>query len=187
MSSVVISGDTSGAITLAAPAVAGTNTITLPASVGTMITTGSPQSGSVIQVVSAGYSTVVSSTTNTWTNTGITTSITPKFSTSKILASVFVQGCTKAAGVPGTQLCLRLNRNSTTVITFATNAGDTSGNTGVDIGTIASEYLDSPATVSSTTYTVQIANDNNTGTVYINNNYILGAVTSTITLMEIAA
>ena len=41
MSSVVISGDTSGAITLAAPAVAGTNTITLPASTGTVLTTGS--------------------------------------------------------------------------------------------------------------------------------------------------
>jgi len=37
MSSVVISGDTSGAITLAAPAVAGTNTITLPASTGTVV------------------------------------------------------------------------------------------------------------------------------------------------------
>ena len=37
MSSVVISGDTSGAITLAAPAVAGTNTITLPASTGTAV------------------------------------------------------------------------------------------------------------------------------------------------------
>ena len=36
MSSVKISGDTSGVITLAAPAVAGTNTITLPASTGTL-------------------------------------------------------------------------------------------------------------------------------------------------------
>jgi len=37
MSSVVISGDSSGAITLSAPAVAGTNTITLPASTGTAL------------------------------------------------------------------------------------------------------------------------------------------------------
>ena len=37
MSSVVISGDTSGQVTLAAPAVAGSNTITLPASTGTAI------------------------------------------------------------------------------------------------------------------------------------------------------
>jgi hypothetical protein len=40
MSSVVISGDTSGAITLAAPAVAGTNTITLPAAAGTVMVSG---------------------------------------------------------------------------------------------------------------------------------------------------
>jgi hypothetical protein len=39
MSSVVISGDTSGAITLAAPAVSGTNTITLPASTGSVVLT----------------------------------------------------------------------------------------------------------------------------------------------------
>ena len=37
MSSVVISGDTSGAITLSAPAVAGTNTITLPALTGNAV------------------------------------------------------------------------------------------------------------------------------------------------------
>lgn len=37
MSSVIISGDTSGAITLAAPAVAGTNTATLPATTGTVL------------------------------------------------------------------------------------------------------------------------------------------------------
>jgi len=40
MSSVVISGDTSGAITLAAPSVAGTNTITLPAQTGTVLVGG---------------------------------------------------------------------------------------------------------------------------------------------------
>jgi hypothetical protein len=40
MSSVVISGDTSGAITLAAPAVAGTNTITLPNATGTAMVSG---------------------------------------------------------------------------------------------------------------------------------------------------
>lgn len=37
MSSVIITGDTSGAITLAAPSVAGTNTVTLPASTGTAL------------------------------------------------------------------------------------------------------------------------------------------------------
>lgn len=41
MSSIVLSGDTSGAITIAAPAVAGTNTLTLPAKTGTVLTTAS--------------------------------------------------------------------------------------------------------------------------------------------------
>jgi len=41
MSSIVVSGDTSGAITIAAPAVAGTNTLTLPANTGTVVSTGS--------------------------------------------------------------------------------------------------------------------------------------------------
>ena len=40
MSSVIISGDTSGAITLSAPTVAGTNTITLPAGTGTVAVQG---------------------------------------------------------------------------------------------------------------------------------------------------
>lgn len=41
MSSVIIAGDTSGTITLAAPAVAGSTTLTLPATSGTMLTTAS--------------------------------------------------------------------------------------------------------------------------------------------------
>ena len=40
MSSVIISGDTSGAITLSAPSVAGTNTATLPAATGTVMVSG---------------------------------------------------------------------------------------------------------------------------------------------------
>ena len=64
MSSVIITGDTSGAITLAAPAVAGTNTITLPASTGTVATT------SQIIGVSQSWSDVTSTRTagTTYTN-----------------------------------------------------------------------------------------------------------------------
>jgi hypothetical protein len=40
MSSIVISGDTSGSITLSAPAVSGTNTATLPAATGTVMVSG---------------------------------------------------------------------------------------------------------------------------------------------------
>ena len=40
MSSVVISGDTSGSVTLSAPAVAGSTTLTLPAATGTVMVSG---------------------------------------------------------------------------------------------------------------------------------------------------
>jgi len=63
MSSVVISGDTSGAITLAAPAVAGTNTINLPAAAGTVMVSGNMPAFSAYQsaasALSAGTTTKV--------------------------------------------------------------------------------------------------------------------------------
>lgn len=52
MSSLFITGDTSGSITLAAPAIAGTNTATLPAATGTVLVGAAPSA----------------STTNTVTN-----------------------------------------------------------------------------------------------------------------------
>jgi hypothetical protein len=45
MSSIVVSGDTSGAITLQAPLVAGTNTITIPAATGVMALTSQVPNG----------------------------------------------------------------------------------------------------------------------------------------------
>jgi hypothetical protein len=49
MSSVIISGDTSGAVTLTVPAVAGTNTVTIPASTGTVMVSGNMPAFSAYQ------------------------------------------------------------------------------------------------------------------------------------------
>ena len=48
MASLVLTGDTSGQVTIAAPAVAGTNTLTLPALTGTILT--NKTAGTVLQV-----------------------------------------------------------------------------------------------------------------------------------------
>ena len=56
MSSVVISGDTSGAITLAAPAVSGTNTATLPAATGTVMVSGNQPAFSAYQTANQSVS-----------------------------------------------------------------------------------------------------------------------------------
>jgi len=67
MSSIVVSGDTSGTITIAAPAVAGTNTLTLPANTGTVLTTASTF-GATGPAFSAYLATTNQSiTTNTYT------------------------------------------------------------------------------------------------------------------------
>lgn len=58
MSSVVISGDTSGSVTLQAPAIAGTTVLTLPTTNGTIVTTGTTSgiSGSAITTGTVGVS-----------------------------------------------------------------------------------------------------------------------------------
>jgi hypothetical protein len=73
MSSVIISGDTSGAITLAAPAVSGTNTATLPAATGTVMVSGNMPAFSygqtVAQTLSAGTFTKITFTTSDFDTT----------------------------------------------------------------------------------------------------------------------
>ena len=67
MAGIIVSGDTSGAVTLQAPAVAGTVTVTLPATTGTMLTTAST-TGVSGNAISAG--TVAEAYGGTGTTTG---------------------------------------------------------------------------------------------------------------------
>ena len=176
--SVVISGSSSGTITLDTPAVAGTNTITLPASTGTVLTTGSPQSGSVIQVVQSTSTTAFSTTSASMVATGISASITPKFSTSKILVRMTVQVASNANGAG-----IAIYRATTSI--WSPNTFDGSGFYGIYPSIICLnnlEYLDSPATTSSTTYNLYLASRSGLSSTVGTNN--AGTV---ITLMEIAA
>jgi energy-coupling factor transporter ATP-binding protein EcfA2 len=183
MSSVVISGNTSGTITLDAPAVAGTTTLTLPATSGTVLTSASNTNfptGSVLQVVSATYNTQVSTTTNAQLDTGLTATITPKSATSKILVVVDQNGCGKETS--DTAINLLLYRNST-VIAYPGQVVGYTGNTGLSfVGTIGATILDSPATTSATTYKTTFSSWQNNARVYVQ----FQASWSTITLMEIA-
>lgn len=176
--SVVISGSSSGTITLDTPAVAGTNTITLPASTGTVLTTGSPQSGSVIQVVQSTSTTAFSTTSASMVATGISASITPKFSTSKILVRMTVQVASNANGAG-----IAIYRATTSI--WSPNTFDGAGYYGIYPVIICLnnlEYLDSPATTSSTTYNLYLASRSGLSSTVGTNN--AGTV---ITLMEIAA
>lgn len=186
MSSITINGDTSGSIILQAPAVSGSTTLTLPTTTGTLVTSNAMPTGSVLQVVQGTLTGNFQSTSSsTFIDTGLTASITPKFSTSKILVIVEQSGCSKQSGNTGFNL--RLLRGSSTIQTI-TDAGFYTGTTAdTRFNIVSGCYLDSPATISSTTYKTQFANyANGVGSVYVND-YGNTFTTSTITLLEIAA
>jgi hypothetical protein len=187
MSKVAIAGDSSGTgtFTIKSPNSNSDRTLNLPDVSGTLLsnasTAGFP-AGSVLQVVQASTTTAVTNSTNTYTDTGLTATITPTSASSKILVLVS-QACYKSNGNINNGVNIKLFRG-------ATDLGRTvyvQGFTGTTLELFASaafEFLDSPATASAVTYKTQFAN---------NVNAALSSVQpdsngrSTITLMEIAA
>lgn len=165
---------------------------TLPPMVGTQLTalnasnlsTGTVAAdrlpaGCVRQVVTATYATEVTSSTNSFADTGLTAAITPASASNKVLVFVSQAGCGKENG---TGLGLKLVRASSDLITFAQQAGNTNSAARNYIGTVACTYLDSPASNASVTYKTQFASSSNIAAAYVQQN---GGSTSTIVLMEV--
>jgi len=182
--SIVLVGSTSGSITLQEPAVAGTTVLTLPAVTGTVLTDTSPKAGNVIQVVQSTNSTLATNSSTSYTQLGPTASITPSSSSNKILVSIsFVVGNNnnglheEAAIYKNSSILQALG-----VISYNQNGGG--------LGSILNyEYLDSPATTSSTTYAMYFKNGGGDGGSFtVNPTWTsYGGGFSTITLKEIAA
>ena len=114
--------------------------------------------GHILQVVSANTSSTVTLSSATYTDTGLTATITPKFASSKILVMA-----TLAINHGNDEGCgIRLIRNSTTLYTsgnpyqflYSNNTGDS-----YNRGSIYE--LDSPSTTSSTTYKIQFSSYDN--------------------------
>ncbi len=143
-------------------------------------------SGSVLQVVNASYGSYTSTTSTSPVDLGLTASITPTSSSSKILAFVSINGCEKANNTASIRF--RLVRNSTDIFSFENIIfGGTSSP--IAYGNTSTSYLDSPTTTSATTYKVQWNVSNGSGIIYINNygSGGVGTTNCTLTLMEIAA
>lgn len=192
MSKIALSGDPSGTgtFTIASPNSNSNYTLTLPANSGTVLTTASTgqvvpaaalPTGSVLQVVQTTYSTEFNSTSATWTDIGLSASITPLFSSSKILVLVMHGEISKTA-TTGARVGVRLLRGASVISTFASGLLYT-GSAINNRCPASFVYLDSPATTSSTTYKTQASNPDASGTVTFQNNSTM----STMTLMEIAA
>jgi len=138
--------------------------------------------GKVLQVVNATYTGAVGSSSSTYSDTGLTATITPTLSTSKILVIAHQTGVYKTGTDAGNGTDLRLVRGATSLIQFDGYLGYTLSNT---VSHVASgvTYLDSPATTSATTYKTQFRSVIGASQVFVN----ADNATSTITLMEIGA
>ena len=135
--------------------------------------------GTVLQVVQGTATASVSSSSSTYSDTGLSATITPTSATSKILVIVSHPQCAKNTNNIGLQL--KLVRNGSDVVGFSTYLGYTGS--GLDQYFYAGgSYLDSPASASALTYKTQFGSYNSGSAV------VVQAVTpSSIILMEIAA
>lgn len=138
--------------------------------------------GKVLQVVNATYSTEVDSTSNSFTDTGLTASITPSSSASKILVIISQPYLLRYTGSYA-ELTGHFNilRGATQILLAYVGVRANSTSELNQITTWNHLYLDSPATTSSVTYKTQVKNPPAVGVVRANQ----GA--SSITLMEIGA
>jgi hypothetical protein len=145
--------------------------------------------GKLIQVVNAVYTTSTTITAASYTDTGLSLSITPTSATSKILVSIAQNAYTsRQSGQAGAGF--QVLRGATVIVSPATSPYTlvTEGSGDASVGTgayISFTYLDSPATTSATTYKVQARPETTANSSNVIAQYI--SAPSTITLMEIGA
>ena len=113
--------------------------------------------GAIRQVVSATYGTSTSTTSSSFVDLGLSATITPTSSSSKILAiaclsCIYKNGTNSSVGV-------NIVRTSTEIVKFSENTLSYTGGTGASGVSATMTYLDSPATTSATTYKIQFKKD----------------------------
>ena len=135
----------------------------------------------VLQVVQATNSTAVTSTSTSYVTTGLNATITPSSTTSKVLVLVTMPARNQNATGTGSYTIFRGTVAGTNLF-GAPGFGYIYGDP-IMRGSVAGNYLDSPATTSAQTYTVGMKTDSATSAVYAQE----ASTTSTITLLEISA
>lgn len=136
--------------------------------------------GVVLQVVNATFSSSFSTASSTYVSTGFGASITPKFATSKILILARVP-VGFPAGVNNAGIGVALYRNTTALYTPLAYEEFIVGTPVTPRWVTSINWLDSPATTSSTSYNLYVASYLGGGTASVNE-----TGPTSITLMEIA-
>ena len=136
----------------------------------------------VLQVVSASTTTETSNSTTTYADTTLTATITPQATSNKILVYVSHPNNYKSNGNSSNSITFQLLRGATAIYNFNRLLGYTNAATELYFSTNAI-YLDSPATLSATTYKTQFKNEVAASLVRVQ----AATLGSQIVLMEISA
>jgi hypothetical protein len=185
MSKIALSGNSlgSGTLTISAPNTNVDRVLSLPDSAGTLDTL--QRAGNVLQVVQGSTSTDIIISTSTYADTGLSASITPTSTSSKILVIISQSFQTQRSSNDDAITAMRIVRDTTTVVTYnrvhGIRAGTGAGGFAINIGYATPVYLDSPNTTSAITYKTQFSLSFGTNSVANSSSTV-----STITLMEIA-
>jgi len=137
----------------------------------------------ILQVVFGSTTTPVSNSTTTPADTGLTATITPSSTSSKVLVIVNQNGGAKSGVNLSNALKVHLLRGATNISNLTLSAGYTGTTLENRMGTIAGVYLDSPATVAATTYKTQFYNNIASASVSVQ----ITSEMSSIILMEVSA
>jgi hypothetical protein len=144
------------------------------------------RSGSVLQVVSATHSTEVStSSTSAYVTTGLTATITPSNSSSKILVLFNAPMYNNLNASNAIATVFRGTVSGTNLGTTGHGFGSSYGDSATVKNVVAGSFLDSPSTTSATTYTVGMKTSGAT-TGSISSYMCAGGEKAVLTLMEIA-
>jgi hypothetical protein len=139
----------------------------------------------VLQVVSATQTTNIQNNTSTYVDTGLSVTITPQSTSSKILligSNALAKNNTNASAAASS----RLLRGGTTISQISLGLLYTATAL-YQVGNDQFFYLDSPATTSATTYKTQFNSNNNNDGIIVNINIGAGNQTSYIVALEISA
>ena len=146
--------------------------------------------GKVLQVVQQVLTTNATAASTSFTDSGLTLSITPSSSSSKVLVFASVQfGYYRGNNAAGGSL--NIMRGATQVLEtngMRVYVNNNANNAAANSAMQSLVYLDSPATTSSTTYKIQMKSESTAQSAFCEiNGDDYGTATSTLTLMEIGA
>jgi hypothetical protein len=146
--------------------------------------------GHIIQVVQGTYATEVSNNASSYTDTGLTATITPSSSSNKILIIVNAPGCgcpngSNASSHGRYRLASVISSTTTALIVITPQAGYTESSS-ADYTTVSSSYLHSPGVTSACIYKLQFQTGGTGTQKFLDDNAAGEQPTGTITLMEVA-